>query len=144
MRTIRFRRLSTAAQLPTRGTAHSSGLDLCAVIPRGRIHIARGDRAAVATGLAVQIPEGHEGQVRPRSGMAFRDGVVAVLGTIDADYRGEIMVCLENRGERTVTIMEGQRIAQLVISPVDMLEPEEVDTLTETARGGNGLGSTGA
>ncbi len=132
--------------LPAYQTAASAGLDLCAAIPADRpISLAPGARAAVPTGLVVAIPDGHEGQVRARSGRALRDGL-AVLnapGTIDADFRGELRVLLVNLGEAPLAIARGERIAQLVIAPVTRVTVEEVDALAETDRGDGGFGSTG-
>jgi dUTP pyrophosphatase len=102
-------------------------------------------RAAVPTGFAIEIPPGFEGQVRPRSGLAFKQGITVVNapGTIDADYRGEIKVLLVNLGSETHEIHPGDRIAQLVISPVVRAEVLESDDLEETARGDGGFGHTG-
>ena len=104
-----------------------------------------GDRTAVATGLILEIPQGYEGQVRPRSGLAIRHGltVVNAPGTIDSDYRGELKVLLVNLGDAAVTIDRGDRIAQLVIAPVTDAEFRESDQLADTVRGGGGFGSTG-
>jgi dUTP pyrophosphatase len=104
-----------------------------------------GERVAVATGLVLEIPPGFEGQVRPRSGLAIRDGltVVNAPGTIDADYRGEIKVLLINLGKRPVTIERGDRIAQLVVAPVIRVEFHETIDLADTDRGDGGFGSTG-
>ncbi len=102
-------------------------------------------RVAVPTGFAIEIPPGFEGQVRPRSGLAFKEGVTVINapGTIDADYRGEIKVILVNLGNDSVWIHHGDRIAQLVIAPVIRAEVEEVDSLEETTRGEGGFGHTG-
>lgn len=99
----------------------------------------------LSVGFAFEIPEGYEGQVRPRSGLAKKHAVVAwhPIGTVDSDYRGEVMAALHNRGDRPFTIWEGDRIAQLVIAPVVRAMLEEVAELSDTARGGNGFGSTG-
>jgi dUTP pyrophosphatase len=130
--------------LPAYETAGSAGLDLPAAIDESIIVEPMG-RAIVPTGLQMAIPLGFEGQVRPRSGLAFRYGlsVTNSPGTIDADYRGEIKVLLVNLGDQPVTISRGMRIAQLVIAPVVQVEIQEVVTLDETRRGAGGFGSTG-
>ncbi len=135
--------------LPAYETAGAAGMDL-----RASLHAA--DRAAgmklpslgrvlVPTGIAMAIPEGFEGQVRPRSGLAARHGVTLANspGTIDSDYRGEIMVLLVNLGPETVTVRHGERIAQLVIAPVRQARIARAAALPGTARGGGGFGSTG-
>jgi dUTP pyrophosphatase len=125
-------------------TSHASGLDLCAAIDES-IVLAPGQSAAIGTGLAMAIPVGFEGQVRPRSGLA-RDHAVTVVnapGTIDADYRGHVMVLLVNLGRQPFTITSEMRIAQLVIAPVVRAELCEVDVLDDTERGTGGFGSTG-
>ena len=104
-----------------------------------------GSRFPVPTGLAFALPPGFEGQVRPRSGLAFKHGVTCLNtpGTIDADYRGEVKVILINHGEEDFTIRRGDRIAQMVVAPVVQAAWDEVDSLDETARGAGGFGSTG-
>jgi dUTP pyrophosphatase len=104
-----------------------------------------GQRIAVSTGLVLEIPEGYEGQVRPRSGLALREGVTVVNapGTIDADYRGELKVLLVNLGSKTAEIKRGDRIAQLVIAPVSRARFEETCELSTSERGSGGFGSTG-
>ncbi len=104
-----------------------------------------GDRVVVPTGFSLEIPTGHEGQVRPRSGLAVRKGltVVNAPGTIDADYRGELKVALINLGAETVTVERGDRIAQLIVAPVVQVDVIEVDALSETPRGAGGFGHTG-
>ena len=146
--TIPIRRLSNNPDLPlpayeTRGAA---GMDLRAAVAEDEPVILRpGARAAVPTGLAFALPDGFEGQVRPRSGLAARHGVTQVNtpGTIDSDYRGEVKVILINLGEEDFTIRRGDRIAQLVIAPVTQARWAEVESLDETARGEGGFGSTG-
>jgi dUTP pyrophosphatase len=121
-------------------------MDLRAAVEDGApIILAPGERRAVPTGLAFALPAGFEGQVRPRSGLALRDGVTTLNtpGTIDSDYRGEVKVILINHGQVSVTVRRGDRIAQLVIAPVTQAEWSEVDSLDETARGVGGFGSTG-
>ena len=119
-------------------------MDLVAALDEP-VRLAPGQRAAVGTGLAVAIPEGWEGQVRPRSGLARHHGVTVTNapGTIDADYRGEIVVLLVNLGSEPFTVTRGMRIAQLVIAPVAKAELVAVDALDPTARGAAGFGSTG-
>jgi len=122
----------------------AAGLDLAAALDAPLV-LAPGDRTAVPTGLAVAIDAGFEGQVRPRSGLARRVGltVANAPGTIDSDYRGELLVLLVNLGREPVTIESGMRIAQLVIAPVVRAEIVEVASLDETERGTAGFGSTG-
>jgi dUTP pyrophosphatase len=125
-------------------TAGAAGMDLCAAIDDA-IVLAPRARAAVGTGLAVAIPPGWEGQVRPRSGLAREHGVTVVNapGTVDSDYRGHVMVLLVNTGDAPFRIESGMRIAQLVIAPVVQAELEVVDSLPATERGSGGFGSTG-
>lgn len=134
--------------LPEKKTEYAAGIDLAAAVS-GNIEIVPGQRALIDTGFVVAIPEGLEGQVRPRSGLALEYGltVLNAPGTIDADYRGELKVLLINLGDTTVTITRGMRIAQLVIAPVSNTRIEEVvetNDLGRTARGVAGFGSTGA
>jgi len=132
--------------LPDYQTAGAAGLDLFAAIPDGKpLMLRAGARALVPTGIAIALPEGYEGQVRPRSGLATRHGltILNAPGTIDADYRGEIQVVLANLGTEDVTITRGMRIAQLVIAPVARAHVVEVPSLGETVRGSGGFGSTG-
>jgi len=145
---LRIRRLPHAAglPLPAYASAGAAGLDLAAALPAGApIVLAPGERAAVPTGLELALPAGHQGQVRPRSGLAARHGVTVVNspGTIDEDYRGEIKVLLVNLGREPVTIARGDRIAQLVVAPVTRVAIVEAAELGETARGAGGFGSTG-
>jgi len=130
--------------LPRYQSEHAAGLDLCADID-GEWTLAPLARRAVPTGIALALPEGHEGQVRPRSGLALRHGITCINspGTVDADYRGEIQVLLVNLSSEPYTLRRGERIAQLVVAPVVRTELEEVDTLPTTVRGEAGFGSTG-
>lgn len=130
--------------LPAYQTPGSAGCDLRAAV-EGTLVLEPGGWAAVPTGLAIALPEGHEAQVRPRSGLAVRHGVTVLNapGTIDADYRGEIKVPLINHGIEPFAISRGDRIAQIVIAPVVQVEWEPSDDLGETARGAAGFGSTG-
>jgi dUTP pyrophosphatase len=130
--------------LPAYETAHAAGVDLLAAVETDVI-LPPGGRALIPTGLAIALPEGYEAQVRPRSGLAARDGVTVLNapGTIDADYRGEVKVILVNLGETPFAITRGMRIAQMVVAPVARLEWSVTETLPETARGAGGFGSTG-
>ncbi|WP_428263718.1 dUTP diphosphatase [Haliangium sp.] len=143
--TILIRKVRADAVVPQYMSAGAAGMDLVAAID-GPVTLARGERAAIGTGLAMAIPAGYEGQVRPRSGMAAEHGltVVNAPGTIDADYRGEVRVLLINLGRMSVTVMPGQRIAQLVIAPVTRAAMSVVTELPESARGEGGFGSTGS
>jgi dUTP pyrophosphatase len=135
--------------LPMRATPHAAGLDLRAALPPGETWtLAPGERRLVPTGLAMAIPPGFEGQVRPRSGLAFKHGVTVLNapGTIDADYRGEVAVMLINLGASPFALVRGERIAQFLLAPVpDWDWKPEMNTaaLGETQRGGGGYGSTG-
>jgi len=132
--------------LPAYQTAHAAGLDLLAAVPADQpLTLPPGRYALVPTGLTIALPEGHEAQVRPRSGLAAKHGVTVLNapGTVDADYRGEIGVLLINHGAEPFTIKRGERIAQMVIAPVARAELVAVTKLSSTARGGGGFGSTG-
>jgi dUTP pyrophosphatase len=139
----RVRRDADPLPLPRYMSAGAAGLDLLADLERELV-LAPGERAVVPTGLAVAIPAGFEGQVRPRSGLAVREGltVLNAPGTIDADYRGEVKVLLVNLGQATVRIARGERIAQLVVAPVSTIRWREVESLPDTPRGAAGFGST--
>jgi len=130
--------------LPTRATPGSAGFDLHAAV-EDELVLAPGDRALVPTGFAIAVPPGHEAQVRPRSGLALRHGIVLpnAPGTIDADYRGEVRVIVMNAGEEPFRVKRGDRIAQLVVAPVSMASFREVDALPDTERGSGGFGHTG-
>ena len=146
---VAFARLHPEARLPERMSAEAAGLDLSACLGAGgRIELPPGGRALVPTGLQLRLPPGHEGQVRPRSGLALRHGVTVLNspGTIDADYRGELGVLLVNLGQAPFVIHHGDRIAQLVIAPVVAAEPYEAEPEEPAggaARGAGGYGSTG-
>ena len=141
---VLIRKLRPDAVVPQYMTANAAGLDLAAAM-EAPITIEPGGRAAIGTGLAMAIPAGYEGQVRPRSGLARKHGITLINtpGTIDADYRGEITVLLINHGNEPVRIAPGERIAQLVIAPFVQARLEEVDELSDTERGAGGFGSTG-
>jgi dUTP pyrophosphatase len=130
--------------LPSYQTRGSAGLDLCAAL-KERVQIPPGERRLIPTGLALAIPEGFEGQVRPRSGLALSHGIsiVNTPGTIDCDFRGEIGIVLVNLGSEPFSVEPLARIAQLVISPVARAELELVTALPDTERGSGGYGSTG-
>lgn len=131
--------------LPAYMSEHAAGLDLPAALDEP-LSLAPGARAMVPTGLALAIPPGFEGQVRPRSGLAVKHGLTLVNtpGTIDADYRGEVKVLLINLGSEPVTITRGMRVAQLIIAPVVQAELAEVDELPGSGRGAGGFGHTGS
>jgi dUTP pyrophosphatase len=121
-------------------------MDLCAAVPEDEpLVIAPGARAMVPCGFAMALPQGFEGQVRPRSGLAAKFGVTVLNtpGTVDADYRGEVKVILINLGEAPFAVARGERIAQMVVAPVMAARFEEMDTLDATERGAGGFGSTG-
>ncbi|HTR50912.1 MAG TPA: dUTP diphosphatase [Kofleriaceae bacterium] len=141
---VPIRKLRPDAIVPRYMTEHASGVDLHAAIATPVI-IAPGDAAMIATGIALAIPPGFEGQVRPRSGLASKHRVTVVNapGTIDADYRGECMVLLINHGREPFAVEPGHRIAQLVIAPLVRAELVEVDELPASERGAGGFGSTG-
>ena len=144
--TVALLRLDHAADLPIPAyeTLHAAGMDLMACIPAD-MELAPGKRTLIPTGFAIALPDGFEAQVRPRSGLALKHGVTVLNapGTIDADYRGEIGVILINHGEVSFAITRGMRIAQLVMAPVARAVWRETTSLTETARGAGGFGSTG-
>jgi dUTP pyrophosphatase len=129
--------------LPSRRTTGSAGFDLASAEPD--FVLAPGERRLVATGLAIELPLGMEGQVRPRSGLALRYGITMpnAPGTVDSDYRGELRVILQNGGTEPVTILRGDRIAQLVLARYETPELVDATELQETARGAGGFGSTG-
>lgn len=132
--------------LPSYETAGAAGADVRANLPdRGSVVLAPGARALIPTGLRVEIPQGYEIQVRPRSGLALKHGITLpnTPGTIDSDYRGPLGVILLNTGTEPFTVQHGERIAQLVVAPVLQAVFEEAETLDETARGSGGFGSTG-
>lgn len=128
--------------LPAYSTEGSSGMDLRAYL-KEPIVLKPGERAVVDTGVHIQLPQGYEAQVRPRSGNASRHGLVVILGTIDQDYTGSIGVILLNLGYEPIQISDNDRIAQLVAAPVAHVEWESVDKLDETDRGDQGWGHTG-
>jgi dUTP pyrophosphatase len=146
--TVALRRLPHAEglPLPARASPGAAGLDLRdAVRDDAPLTIPPGGRALVPTGFVLALPEGTEGQVRPRSGLALRHGVTVLNapGTIDSDFRGEVQVLLVNLGEEPFRVTRGQRIAQLVVARAEVIDWHEVVVLSETGRGAGGFGSTG-
>lgn len=141
---VQVKRLNNGAglPLPSYETAGAAGMDICAA---EGLNLRAGKRAAVPTGFAFAIPQGYEVQVRPRSGLALKNGITCLNtpGTIDSDYRGEIKVILANLGDEDFIIKTGDRIAQIVVAPVTQAAMVEVDALDTTARGAGGFGSTG-
>jgi dUTP pyrophosphatase len=132
--------------LPQYQSALAAGLDLIAAVPADApVEIAPGQRALIPNGIAIALPAGHEGQIRPRSGLAARHGITVLNspGTVDADYRGEIQVILINHGTESFVVRRGMRVAQLVVAPVSRVAIVEVAVLPETKRAAGGLGSTG-
>ncbi len=146
MSDIKFKKLSHAEDLPLPGyeSASAAGMDIRAALDEP-ITLKPGERILIPTGLQMALPDGYEAQIRPRSGLAIRNGITMLNspGTIDADYRGEVKVIAINHGQEDFTVNHGDRIAQMVIAPVVQLSIEEVDSLDETERGAGGFGSTG-
>jgi len=137
---------SLGLALPQYETTGAAGMDLRAAVPADvPFRIAPGERALVPTGLVFEIPQGYEGQVRPRSGLALRHGITCLNtpGTIDSDYRGEVQILLVNHGDETFTVERGMRVAQMIVAPVVQAKIEERDLAAETTRGSGGFGSTG-
>jgi len=145
--TVEIRPLPNSAGLPLPHyqTEHAAGVDLYAAVD-GEVVLERGKWKLIPTGIAVAIPEGYEGQVRPRSGIALKHGIgmLNAPGTIDADYRGEIGIILFNFSDVPFTIRRCDRIAQLVFAKIEKAKLEQVDTLSPTSRGEGGFGHTGA
>lgn len=143
---ISFQKLSHASDLPLPAyeSDYAAGMDLRAAL-QSPITLEPSERSLVPTGLKMALPQGYEAQIRPRSGLAYRNGITMLNtpGTIDADYRGELKVLAVNLGQEDFTINHGDRIAQMIIAPVVQAEVHEVDELTETERGEGGFGSTG-
>jgi len=130
--------------IPAYATEHSAGMDLCAAVANDLV-IEPGKRTLVPTGLSIALPEGYEAQVRPRSGLALKNGITVLNspGTIDADYRGEVQVILANLGAEAFTITRGMRIAQMVVASYARVEWQRVSELPSSERGAGGFGSTG-
>ena len=131
--------------LPAYETSSSAGMDLRAYLPEGPITLKPMQRTLVPTGLFMEIPEGYEGQLRPRSGLAIKHGITVLNtpGTIDADYRGEVKIILVNLSDTDFVINSGERVAQIVFAKCEQMEVVNVDTLSETERGEGGFGHTG-
>ena len=144
MHEILIKKLHSDVNIPKYETEGSSGLDLEAYIEKN-LRLLSGERKLVPTGVSVAMPNNFEIQIRPRSGLAYKNGisVINTPGTIDSDYRGEIKVLLINLGTEAVTIKKFQRIAQMVICPIIKANLKEVQELPETIRGAGGFGSTG-
>lgn len=141
---VRVEPEGSGLDLPRYQSEHAAGMDLLAAC-EGDLVLAPGERALVSTGIAIALPPGYEGQVRPRSGLAIREGITMLNapGTIDADYRGTVRLVVINHGTAPVTIQRGQRLAQLVIARVERAALEPVGELPGSARGEAGFGSTG-
>ena len=130
--------------LPSYATADSSGMDICAAVEQ-EIVVRHGETVSVPTGFSIEVPDGYEAQIRPRSGLALKQGITLLNspGTIDSDYRGEVRIILSNYGGSDFHIRRGDRIAQMVIAPVVQAEWTEVQDLERTERGAGGFGHTG-
>ena len=144
MNPIKVKKLRPGAQLPTYGTEFSAGADLYACLEEP-VTIAPGETKKIPTGLAMEIPVGFAGLIYARSGLGTKQGLAPAnkVGVVDSDYRGEFMVFLHNHSAETRTVSHGDRVAQLVVTPVYTPGFEEADELTDTARGAGGFGSTG-
>lgn len=145
---LRLVRLANGAglELPSYETGGAAGMDLRAAVPADQpLTLKPGERALVPTGFIFEVPHGYEAQIRPRSGLAIKNGITCLNspGTVDSDYRGEVKVILANLGQDDFTIERGMRIAQMVIAPVTQVAVSEVTETSETARGAGGFGSTG-
>lgn len=131
--------------LPEYKTVGSAGVDLCAWLPNGAVVLKPLERKLIPTGLFMELPEGYEAQVRPRSGLALKSGITLLNtpGTIDADYRGEIGVILVNLSQEDFTVNSGDRIAQMIVAKYEQVEFVVAEVLEETVRGAGGFGHTG-
>ena len=132
-------------QLPAYETVHSAGRDLRAYLPEGPVTLKPMQRMLIPTGLFMEIPEGYEGQVRPRSGLAIKNGITVLNtpGTIDADYRGEVKIILINLSDTDFVINSGERVAQIIFAKCEQMKVVNVEALSETERGAGGFGHTG-
>lgn len=137
---LKFKKLNEMAYLPTRGSEYSCGLDIYSVEEK---ILKSGERVAIHTGLAVEIPEFHYGRIAPRSGLALKHGIDVLAGVIDSDYRGEIMCLIINFGQEDFIIKIGDRIAQLIVEKISIIEPEWDEFLNSSERNTDGFGSTG-
>lgn len=144
MEKVAVKKLREGAILPTFGSAQAAGADLYACLERD-VTIAPGETAFIPTGLAMELPRGYAGLIYARSGLACKRGLAPAnkVGVVDSDYRGEFIVALHNHGAQPQTVAHGERIAQLVVTPVLIPEYVEVERLSETDRGAGGFGSTG-
>jgi len=142
---VKFLALAVDARKPIYGSKGAAGADLHAYCPDTEVTIYQGMTATFRTGISLEIPEGYEGQIRPRSGLAFKHKVTLINapGTIDSDYSGEIKVCLINHGPEKVIIRHHDRIAQIIFARCERVYFEDAQKLSETERGENGFGSTG-
>lgn len=142
---IRVKKLHSGAKLPTYGSLDAAGADLYAHIPEGELVIAPGETQMVHTGICMELPRGFAGLIYARSGMATKRGLAPAnkVGVVDPDYRGEILVALHNHGQTPASVQDGERVAQLVVTPYCTAEFLEAETLSETVRGAGGYGSTG-
>ena len=142
---MKMKIITKSGRVPAYETKGAAGFDISAYLPEGPLTLAPGARALVPTGLFFEVPEGYEAQVRARSGLAIRHGIGLPngIGTIDCDYRGEVKVPMINWGQEAFVIHDGERIAQVVVSPVVQVELEPVDELSDTERGSGGFGHTG-
>ena len=146
--TVTFVRLPHAdgLEMPAYESEHAAGMDLRAACPANEpVVLASGERKLVPTGLIMELPNGFEGQIRPRSGLAYKNGITCLNtpGTIDSDYRGEVQILLINHGKEPFTVERGMRVAQLVVAPVTRVEILEATLANATKRGDGGFGSTG-
>lgn len=143
---IQFKKLPHARDLPLPSyeSKYAAGMDIRAALEEP-VELRPSERTLIPTGLKMALPEGYEAQIRPRSGLAYRNGITMLNtpGTIDADYRGEVKVLAVNLGEDSFTINHGDRVAQMVIAPVTQANVQEVESLSETERADGGFGSTG-
>lgn len=142
---LKIKKFHPDARLPVYASANAAGADLFACMNEEFIVLSVGERKLVSTGLGIEIPPGFEIQIRPRSGLALKEGVTVLNapGTIDADYRGVIGVLLYNAGNRPFSILQGDRIAQMVLAPIVQIKPVLTEELASTERGAGGFGSTG-
>lgn len=142
--TVKLKKLHPDAQLPKRMTAGAAGMDMRALVFEDVV-LLPGARAVIGCGFAMELPAGYEAQIRPRSGLAIKNGITVLNapGTIDEDYRGQVGAILINHGTEPFTIRNGERIAQMVIAKVEYADVVEVEELSDTTRGAGGMGSTG-
>lgn len=144
MNAVRVKKLSPNALLPTYGSGEAAGADLYACLD-GPVTIAPGETGWIPTGLAIEVPKGCAGLVYARSGLACKRGLAPAnkVGVVDSDYRGPVFIVLHNHGSQPQTVTHGERVAQLIITPVLTPEYEEAEELSDTGRGAGGFGSTG-